>query len=217
MNFCRNLHLPLLLLVPFLVTVSPVVQVQGIGVSAVKAQETSLHEKEQKALATAEEALKSQLEEIKKTTKDKESLAAAEDMLAVLARPRVPIPSSEELQGNWQVRSLQTGQYGAYTYPYFKCSVSTEGKDKDLVFHKSTGSQRRKGTLMRVDENRYLFMGAAYVEGDPVGRYYAAKDNPTEEQINHNSVGHLYKLGKGHYLIIFAPSGPNGEMYEMKR
>ncbi|QIF04097.1 DUF4893 domain-containing protein [Roseimicrobium sp. ORNL1] len=215
MNFCRNLHLPVLLLVPFFVTVSSVVQVQGIGVSAVKAQETTLHEREQKALATAEEALKSQLQEIKKTTKDKESLTAAEDMLAVLAKPRVPIATDEELQGSWQVRSLQTGQYGAYTYPYFKCGISTEGKD--LIFHKSTGSQRRKGTLVRVDENRYLFTGAAYVEGDPVGRYYAAKDNPTEEQINHNSVGHLYKLGKGHYLIIFAPSGPNGEMYEMKK
>lgn len=215
MHFCQNLHLPLLSLVLVLVIAAPVVQVQGIGVSAVKAQETTLHEKEQKALASAEEAMKSQLQEIKKTTKDKESLVAAEDMLAVLARPRVPITSGEELQGNWQVRSLQTGQYGAYTYPYFKCSISTEGKD--LIFHKATGSQRRKGTLVREDENRYLFMGAAYVEGDPVGRYYAAKDNPTEEQINHNSVGHLYKLGKGHYLIIFAPSGPNGEMYEMKK
>ena len=91
-------------------------------------------------------------------------------MLAVLAKPRVPITTSEELQGTWQVRSLQTGQYGAYTYPCFKCSISTGGKD-----------------------------------------------NPTEEQISHNSVGHLYKLGKGHYLIIFAPSGPNGEMYEMKK
>jgi hypothetical protein len=217
MHFCRNLHLPFLLLVPFLVTVSSVVQVQGIGVSALKAQETTLHEKEQKALASAEEAMKSQLEEIKKTTRDKESLAAAVDMLAVLAKPRVPITSGEELQGNWQVRSLQTGQYGAYTYPYFKCSISTGGKDKDLIFHKATGSQRRKGTLVREDENRYLFTGASYVEGDPVGRYHEARDNPTEEQVNHNSVGHLFKLGKGHYLIIFAPSGPNGEMYEMKK
>lgn len=203
------------MLVSFLVTASLVLQVQGIGVSAVKAQEATLHEKEQKALARAEEAMKTQLDEIKKTTKDKESLAATQDMLAVLAKPRVAITSGEELQGTWQVRSLQTGQYGAYTYPYFKCNITTEGKD--LVFHKSTGSQRRKGTLVRVDENRYLFVGAAYVEGDPVGKYHAAADNPTEEQINHNSVGHLYKLGKGHYLIIFAPSGPNGEMYEMKK
>lgn len=208
-----------LLVLPFLVllvmTVSQVPQLHGIGVSAVKAQQANLHEGEQKALATAEEALKSQLQEIKKTTQDKESIAAADDMLSVLAKPRVPITSSEELQGHWRVRSLQTGQYGAYTYPYFKCRISTEGKD--LVFHKSTGSQRRKGTLVREDENRYLFTGAWYVEGDPVGRYHGAKDNPTEEQLNHNSVGYLYKLGKGHYLMIFAPSGANGEMYEVRK
>jgi hypothetical protein len=213
MTFRRNLLvLPLLLL--FFVTVPQIAQVHGIGVSAVKAQQANLHEGEQKALATAEEALKSQLQEIKKTTQDKESIAAADDMLSVLAKPRVPITSSEELQGHWRVRSLQTGQYGAYTYPYFKCRISTEGKD--LVFHKSTGSQRRKGTLVREDENRYLFTGASYVEGDPVGRYYSAKDNPTAEQMNQNSVGYLYKLGKGHYLMIFTPSGANGEMYELK-
>lgn len=113
------------------------------------------------------------------------------------------------------MRSLQTGPYGAYTYPFFKCGISTEGKT--LTFHKTTGSQRRKGTLAREDENRYLFVGAAYVDGDPVGKYHGVKDHPTEEQMNHNSVGHLYKLGKGHYLIIFACSGQNGEMYELKK
>ncbi|RBP41321.1 uncharacterized protein DUF4893 [Roseimicrobium gellanilyticum] len=214
MTFCRNLHVPLWLVL-CLVTVSHIASVHGIGVGAVKAQQSAMDDDEQKVLAGAEEALKSQLGEIKKTTQDKESLAAAEDMLAVLAKPRVPITTSEELQGNWQVRSLQTGQYGAYTYPYFKCRIGTEGKD--LVFHKSTGSQRRKGTLVREDENRYLFTGGAYVEGDPVGRYYGVKDNPTEAQKNNNSVGYLYKLGKGHYLMIFSPSGPNGEMYEMKK
>ena len=64
---------------------------------------------------------------------------------------------------------------------------------------------------------RFVFIGGAYVEGDPIGRYYSVNDNPTEEQKRNNSVGYLYKLGKGHYLMIFAPSGANGEMYEMKK
>jgi hypothetical protein len=215
MTFCRNLHVLPLRLVLCLATVSPLFHVQGIGVGTVETLQATLQEDDRKGLATAGDALKAQLEEIKKTTQDKESLAAAEDMLAVLATPRVPIASSEELVGNWRVRSLQTGQYGAYTYPFFKCGISIEGKD--LVFHKATGSQRRKGTLVREDETRYLFIGGAYVEGDPVGKYYGVKDNPTEEQRNLNSVGYLYKLGKGHYLMIFAPEGANGEMYEMKK
>ena len=214
MTFRRNSPLPLCLVL-CLLAVSQVARVQGVGVGAVKVEQAALHDSDGKALATAEQALTTQLEEIKKTTKDKESLAAAVDMLAVLAKSRVAIPSSEELVGNWQVRSLQTGLYGAYTYPFFKCRIGMEGKE--LVFHKSTGSQRRKGTLVREDEKSFLFVGGAYVEGDPVGKYYGAKDNPTEEQKNNNSVGYLYKLGRGHYLMIFAPSGPNGEMYELKK
>ncbi len=174
-----------------------------------------MHENDREALAAAEESLRTQIEETKKSVTDKGSLAAAQEMLSLLDKPRLAIASSEELCGSWRVRSLQTGQFGAYAYPFFKCRISAEGKT--LVFHKATGSQRRQGTLARAGEKQYLFTGGSYYEGDPIGNYLGSKDHPTGEQMNRNSVGYLYKLGKGHYLMIFAPQLPNGEVYEIKK
>jgi hypothetical protein len=214
MNMNLRRILPCLVLTAFCFAVPLPGHSQG-GSNALGLAGADKDEKNRELLATVEESLRTQLVQIKKTETDQENLASAEEIQTLLDMPRVAIVSSEELKGNWQVRSLQTGQFGAYRYPFFKCRIYAEGKA--FYFHKATGSQRRMGTLVREDEKKYLFTGASYYEGDPVGKYISAQDNPTEEQTRRNSVGHLYKLGKSHYLMIFLKQGVNGEVYELKK
>ncbi|MGE0765417.1 MAG: DUF4893 domain-containing protein [Hyphomicrobiaceae bacterium] len=90
--------------------------------------------------------------------------------------------------GNWRCRSVQVGDLGVFAYNYFRCEIARTGKV--YVFHKTTGSQRKIGRLLRIDSNRYLYLGQSYIEGNAVPSGYAGNNKSDE-------VGILVKPASG--------------------
>ncbi|WP_166443087.1 DUF4893 domain-containing protein [Phragmitibacter flavus] len=147
---------------------------------------------------------------------DQESIETIAAIRKLLDQPRQPAPESKALIGNWRVRSLQAGGLGAYAYPFFKCTITAEARA--LVFHKPTGSQRKHGILARDNNTHYLFVGAAYYGYENKVRSYSAHlDAPTEEDLQRDTIGHLYLIGKNHLLMVFSPDQGRLEINELKK
>lgn len=146
---------------------------------------------------------------------DGDSEEAIGAMLALLDAPREHIDDDEELNGACRVRSLQANRLGAYRYPWFDCRMYPEARA--IVFEKPTGSQRRLGLVGRTEPDRFLFVGGMYFT-DELPRGYSGyrTHEPDPDDLARDSVGTLFKLGKGRYLIGFVPRpGGQHELYEV--
>lgn len=174
--------------------------------------EATLLAEDRAALTGAEGGLRTDLLKWEATPA---SQAAAVEMRKLLSLPRLKISDSVELEGEWRVRSLQVSPYGANAYPYFPCRIFSEGKA--LVFQKSKGSQRRQGVLGRSGDGEFLFIGASHYEGDPAPLYSGIADDSAVSDRKKDSVGTLYRVGKDHLLILFAPRDGRREIYELVR
>lgn len=190
-----------------------------IATGTVRAEQTFAENHAASLLAEDREALagagKNLREELDKWEASPASRAAAAEIQKLLDQPRQKIASPGELEGDWRVRSLQVSPYGANAYPYFPCRIFPEGQA--LVFQKSKGSQRRQGILGRAGETEFLFVGASHHEGDPVPSYSGSAEGAGPSDRKQDSVGTLYRLGKNHLIILFAPREGRGEIYELVR
>ena len=109
-----------------------------------------------------------------------------------------------------QVRSIQIEDYGVFTYPYFSCRFKKT--DRGFFFEKTTGSQRRSGTLFQNDQHSLAFLGSWTVNDDPQGKYSGFTRNKDSSS---DSVGLFIKREKT-YLAIFPGKKGACEVYEFK-
>lgn len=172
------------------------------------------------APARWEAEMRAQLDKLNATGLGVEDHMAMAELLTLLDLPRQAYTAADDITGKWRIRSLQVSQYGVYAYPFLSGAV-TPGTTY-LGFNKSTGSQRRAGTLRLEGDGGFAFLGGDYMAGDPVGGHSSLKLNPTEEDRYRDSEGVMIKLGAGHALLIFASKffqgeTYSGEIYELRR
>ena len=135
-----------------------------------------------------------------------------EAMRALLAAPRLAFNTSDDISGNWQVRSGQVSPYAGTLYSWFKATIRPEGKVH--ILHKATGSQRKFGHLMQ-DGDAYFYLGRSYYSDEtPRAHSYFSGGNGEDDR---EEKGYLVKLGPGHLLMILEPQGGRGEILELKR
>ena len=106
----------------------------------------------------------------------------------------VPLPA-EELLGLHRVRSIQIDGGDIYGYNYFKCAFTSEVLA--MNFDKTSGSQRRAGSLARVDDMHIIMEGCSYIGGD--------KKVFDDE---HFTYGVMMKTKDGKYFMLI-PRGDN--------
>lgn len=136
--------------------------------------------------------------------------ALARTLLQRAQSPQLP----GKLEGRWKVRSIQVDQRFAYAYPYFKAEIARDACG--YRFSKTSGSQRRSGTLypLAKDSREFAFLGASTVNDDPQGHY--APGN-VSDGTNGNSVGRLVALGPDELLLILDGNANGFELYQLIR
>lgn len=71
----------------------------------------------------------------------------------LLVQARQPMPLGD-ITGTWRVASIQLGSSGAFGYPYFTGRIQRDACG--YHFAKATGSQRRTGELLPMEDDRTL-------------------------------------------------------------
>ncbi len=142
----------------------------------------------------------------------------AEEILTLLAAKRLPTPNRLSLDGPCRVRSLQAAGHGVFAYNDFACNFVREGR-AGLRFEKKTGSQRRIGLVLEEAANKpaLLFVGASYTTGEAPVHYSRLDSAVKEGGAPRDSVGLLYQVGAGRYIVIFAKREGRSEIYEITR
>jgi hypothetical protein len=139
---------------------------------------------------------------------------------ALLQRARTPLPLGD-VTGAWQVRSVQASGEAVYDYPFFRARIVRTGCGFD--FSKTTGSQRRSGRLLAMEDPRALaFLGTATVNDNPTGAY--GPDHPPRGTASGsmgdapvNSAGRLVRIGTSELLMILDLDARGFELYHLKR
>lgn len=139
---------------------------------------------------------------------------------SLLRRARAPLPLGD-VTGAWQVRSIQAGGDAVYDYPFFRASIVRDGCG--FGFRKTTGSQRRSGRLLPMDDARTLaFLGTGTVNDNRTGSY--GPDNPPRGtamgsmgEAPVNSAGRLLRIGQNELLMILDMDERGFELYHLKR
>lgn len=127
---------------------------------------------------------------------------------ALLKRGR-PGVAAEELPGEWKVRSIQAGNLGIFSYPFFNAKIREVAGM--LVFEKTSGSQRRSGLLLPLG-NHFALVGGKTVNDEPQ-RPYSNLGGERES----DTIGTLVKIGPGELLILLDISDSNFEIYHLKK
>ena len=175
-----------------------------------------LHPNDRVLAGDWEQGLAKLIDTLAETSDDPETLENLDDFRALVDHAALPFAISE-LEGDWQVRSLQAQDLGAFTYSYFPARVYPEGEA--LVFDKNSGSQRHRGMMAQYDENTAFFVGALYY-GYEAPRLYSAMmagESVTEAQREFDAVAEIYKTGDQTFLMAFAPQNGGYRFYEMRR
>ncbi|MEL7060244.1 MAG: DUF4893 domain-containing protein [Acidobacteriota bacterium] len=123
--------------------------------------------------------------------------------------------AADALVGPWRVRVHSSIDTAVFVYPYFDAEISRRGND--LVFRKTSGSQRRSGLLMRdLHGPGWIFAGGFTVNDDPEVAYSALAG--VGEVLESDTVGVLYLLNDAEALMILdAEDALSWELYELKR
>src|SRR5690554_6057209 len=110
--------------------------------SDAKALFGKLYPEDQVLASDWREQLATLLDQLEATSDDPETVAALPQFRALISARPVP-HSIDELIGDWQMRSLQASDLGAFPYTYFPARIYRDG-DR-IVFDKASGSQRHLG------------------------------------------------------------------------
>ncbi len=185
------------------------------NVYAAEPLRTVLKPEHAKALASAEEGMK-RAASVHAKSGQTDHVKVAKEVLSLLAMRRMEIPPALKLVGKWRVRSLQVGDLGAFAYPFFDCEFRQEG-EAGVIFQKDSGSQRRIGIVGADAPGGLLFVGGSYyADEEGGGGYSALQEDSVKTDPERDSVGHIYQVGQGHLIILFAPTRYGREMYELK-
>jgi len=139
-----------------------------------------------------------------KVAEDAREFARVKKILALKPEPI----SAKDLLGLRRVRSIQVGKHGVFKYRYFSCKFKE--KEEGLFFEKTSGSQRKSGTVFKDEPTQLVFLGGWSVNDDPQWNYSGLTSRKPGK---HDSVGVFIKRG-GQVLALF-PEGPGGyEVYE---
>jgi hypothetical protein len=139
---------------------------------------------------------------------------------ALLRRARAPLPVGD-VSGAWQVRSIQASGDSVYDYPFFRSTIARSACGFD--FRKATGSQRRTGRLLPMDDAPALaFLGTGTVNDNRTGDY--GPGNPPRGTAMGsmgdapvNSAGRLLRIGQNELLMILDMDERGFELYHLKR
>lgn len=172
----------------------------------------SMHGHDRDVLVDWEPRLRERLQELRDGGADTETEAGIAVIHRLLDVPRLAIASEADLHGPCRVRSIQVDSLSVYVYPFFDCSLTVNGEE--VAFNKPTGSQRRLGRLGRETPDRMLFVGGSY-DQDELARGYSDADAMPED-VERDSVGYLFKIDPGHYVLVFAAKGDRHELYEVR-
>lgn len=145
---------------------------------------------------------------------DTEGLAAKVDMLKLLDAPRQSIEGTRQFSRACRVRSLQAVSYGVFAYQFFPCRFRLE--DGLVVFEKNSGSQRRAGLAALDEDGSLAFLGASYYSDEKPRRYSGLIRGATPEDRERDSIGRIYQIGEGRFLMGFAPIEGRAEIYEIR-
>jgi hypothetical protein len=159
-----------------------------------------LSDKDKVRFATFEQTRADVIVKAKKASNSQKDVAS---LTAVLSGDEMPITQSD-LIGDWRCRSAQAGGLGVFVYDFFKCRISVSGGA--VTFQKVSGSQRTQGTLHRLTDTRYVYVGAWTVNDDPPMRYGADPE--------HDVVAYLVKVGNKR-LRLELPDDTNFEFIEL--
>jgi hypothetical protein len=138
----------------------------------------------------------------------------------LLVQARQPMPLGD-VTGTWRVASIQFSSRGAFGYPYFTGRI-----DRDACgyhFAKATGSQRRTGELLAMEDERTLaFLGTSTVNDGrtaPYGPTNRSLGLPAAPEAPTNSVGRLVRLGPDTLLMILDVHVDDNafELYRLQR
>lgn len=143
------------------------------------------------------------------------SRAASNTIRTMLSMPRSDFGDSDDIVGEWRVRSMQVNQHGADVYDFFPSSIYPEARV--LNYDKRRGSQLRMGMLLQDLPDRYFFLGAEYRPGEWGGAHSSIRQDPTDEHRALDSEGFLFMLGPRHMIMVFRPKNGRGEIYELLR
>ncbi|HWJ88813.1 MAG TPA: DUF4893 domain-containing protein [Pelagibacterium sp.] len=163
------------------------------------------------------EQLSALLDQLEATSDDPETRAALPQFRELIAARPLPY-SIDELLGDWQMRSLQASDLGAFPYTYFPARIYRDGER--IVFDKASGSQRHLGVLAQRDDEMVFFVGALYYGYEAPRAYSAltASDSEvTPEQREFDAVAEIYKTGDQTFLMAFAPEGGRFRFYEIRK
>ncbi|TDK27556.1 DUF4893 domain-containing protein [Luteimonas aestuarii] len=122
-----------------------------------------------------------------------------------------------DINGAWQVRSLQLHMGEVYVYPYFEARIDTDPCGHR--FAKTTGSQRRSGVLYPIEgtPDRLAFLGAATVNEAPPRAYDPGRPVETQFPGDANSAGWLQRIGPDELLMVFDAGPGRFEAYHLRR
>lgn len=143
---------------------------------------------------------------VKVNDKEKAELKRLKDLVSGKQLKLVP----KDLLKLKKVRSIQIGQYGVFSYPYFNCRF--KNTDRGVSFEKTSGSQRRSGTLFQNDPHTLVFLGSWTVNDEPKPQYSGFTRN---KDTSHDSAGIFIKRGNT-FLAIFPKKNNRYEIYEFK-
>lgn len=163
-----------------------------------------------------EDALRERLAAVETEYPDEQNLDSIAQIRELIDRPRVKFDSRAELSGQWRVRSMQADDLGAYVYDWFPARIFTEAQA--LVFDKYSGSQRHRGLMAQIDEDRVFFAGALYYGYEEPRMYSGHMDQgAANADRDFDTTALIYKVGPDHFLMAFAPKDGRHRLYEIKK
>ena len=117
--------------------------------------------------------------------------------------PSLPL-ESQALAGTYRCRTLKAGGGSPplVIYDWFKCRIRAEGEQ--LLFEKTTGSQRTSGKLYPWHADEMIYLGALYFSDEQSPGYVLNEPGPNDSCNEHrNEVALLRRIGKTRYLMTF--------------
>lgn len=131
----------------------------------------------------------------------------------------LPLPPAGELAGKWRVRAVDGSDLGVFLYPFFEARIKNGAHPGELVFEKTTGSQRRAGVLFPAETpGTLVFLGGKATDYEGSLVYSRLADPKSDTPASSDSAGVFFLTAKNRALMVLdvSPAGA-WEIYELRR